>query len=172
MSNGLELQKLSNKSNLDWSRGELEARNAFQRQPFTKYLRQTIVFLWNSAIREKLVPVFQEILTTVMDIIFWELLILYRFLFSPQMKRSVNIRNIHSIYELPQELLNNLRLRILVPSLPPKRKLLLVLVKSAEKKKLKLSLFYIKTRVFLKYFAHGCSANNVFISRERLTTEK
>ena len=33
--------------------GELEAKNLLQRQPFTKYLRQTLVFMWNSALWEK-----------------------------------------------------------------------------------------------------------------------
>ena len=34
-------------------RRELEARNCFQRQSFTKFLRQTLVFLRNSALPEK-----------------------------------------------------------------------------------------------------------------------
>ena len=33
--------------------GELETKNCFQRQSFTKYLRQTLFFMWNSTIREK-----------------------------------------------------------------------------------------------------------------------
>ena len=37
----------------------------------------------------------------------------YQILLSPQVKRSAVISNKHGIYELPQELLNNLRLRIL-----------------------------------------------------------
>ena len=35
-------------------------------------------------------------------------------LFSPQVKRSVIISKSHGIYDLPHELLNNLRLTILV----------------------------------------------------------
>ena len=33
--------------------GELEAKKCFQKQSFTKYLRLTLVFMWNSALREK-----------------------------------------------------------------------------------------------------------------------
>ena len=34
-----------------WS--ELEAKNCFQRQSFTEYLRQTLVFVWNSTLQEE-----------------------------------------------------------------------------------------------------------------------
>ena len=44
-----------------------------------------------------------------MDIIFWDFLILYQILFSPQVKRNVIISNKHGIYELPNELQNDLR---------------------------------------------------------------
>ena len=37
----------------------------------------------------------------------------YQILFSPQAKRSAVISNKHGIFELPQELLNDLRLGIL-----------------------------------------------------------
>ena len=33
--------------------GKLEAKNCFQRQSFTRHLRQTLVLMWNSALREK-----------------------------------------------------------------------------------------------------------------------
>ena len=49
-----------------------------------------------------------------MDIIFLDFLILYQIFFSSQVKRSVIISNKHGIYELPHELPNKLRLRILV----------------------------------------------------------
>ena len=39
-----------------------------------------------------------------MDIIFWDFLILYQNLFSPQVKRSVIISNKHGTYELPNDL--------------------------------------------------------------------
>ena len=47
---------------------------------------------------------------TTMDIIFWDFLILYQTLFSPQVRSSVIISNKHGIYELPHELRNDLRL--------------------------------------------------------------
>ena len=48
-----------------------------------------------------------------MNIIFWEFLLLYQVLFSPQEQRSVIISNKHGIHELPEELPKDLRLRIL-----------------------------------------------------------
>ena len=39
-----------NKFEEDW--GELEARNCFQRQSWTNFMRETLVFKWNSTIRE------------------------------------------------------------------------------------------------------------------------
>ena len=48
-----------------------------------------------------------------MDIIFWEFLLLYQIFFSLQVLQSVIISNKHDIYELPDELPKDLRLRIL-----------------------------------------------------------
>ena len=48
----------------------------------------------------------------MMDIIFWDFLILYQNFFSPQVQRRMIISNKHGIYELPHELPNDLRLRI------------------------------------------------------------
>ena len=48
-----------------------------------------------------------------MDIVFWDLLLLYQIFFSQQVKRILIISNKHGIYELPDELPNDLRLRIL-----------------------------------------------------------
>ena len=53
-------------------------------------------------------------LTTVMVLIFWDFLMCYQILFSPQVKWSVIIRNEHGIYKLPHELLNVSRIRTLV----------------------------------------------------------
>ena len=39
----------------------LEAKNYFQRQPRTKYLRKTLAFLWNRALREKFNFYFQGV---------------------------------------------------------------------------------------------------------------
>ena len=48
-----------------------------------------------------------------MDIIFWEFFLLYQIFFSPQVQRSVIISNKHVIYELPDKMSENLKLRIL-----------------------------------------------------------
>ena len=48
-----------------------------------------------------------------MNIIFWDFLIIYEILFSLQAKDTVIIGNKHGIYELPHELPNDVRLRIL-----------------------------------------------------------
>ena len=47
-----------------------------------------------------------------MFIIFWDILIDEKIFFLPQVKRSEIVSNKHGIYELPHELLNDLRLRI------------------------------------------------------------
>ena len=47
--------------------------------------------------------------STILVIIFWDMLMFYQIFLSPQLKRIVIIRNKHGIYELP----NNLRLTIL-----------------------------------------------------------
>ena len=75
---------------------------------------------------------------------------------------------------MPHELPNDLRLETrevqnnvktlcnynLVTSLPPKKKILLILAKDSLKIELNFSrsvLFHMETRVFLKYFVRGCS---------------
>ena len=47
----------------DWEDCEAEVEKRFREklQAFTKYLRQTLAFAWNSALREKWNSVFQEI---------------------------------------------------------------------------------------------------------------
>ena len=52
-------------------------------------------------------------ISTIIVIIFLDFLILYKIFFSPQMIQSVVISDKHGIYELPRELRNNLRPRIL-----------------------------------------------------------
>ena len=49
----------------------------------------------------------------IMDIIFWDFLIVEQIFFSPQVKRSGIISNKHRKYELPHELPNNLKRSIL-----------------------------------------------------------
>ena len=48
-----------------------------------------------------------------MDILFGEFLLLYQFFFQPQVKRGVIFSNKHGICELPHELPNYFRLKIL-----------------------------------------------------------
>ena len=52
-------------------------------------------------------------LTTITFIIFWDFLILYQIFLSPQVKQCAVITYKHVLYELPHELPNDLRLRIL-----------------------------------------------------------
>ena len=54
-----------------------------------------------------------KILQTTMDIIFWEFFLLYQIFFSPQVQKSLISSNKHGIYELPDELPKDLRLRML-----------------------------------------------------------
>ena len=83
------------------------------------------------------------IVTTTIFIMFWDIFIDEQIFFPPQVKRSVIISNKHSICKIPHELPNDLRLRILgnqkisgkynynlVPSLPPKMKILSILAKN------------------------------------------
>ena len=51
--------------------------------------------------------------STIISIIFWHFLIFYPIFFSQKVKQSTIITNKYDIYELPHELLNDLRLRTL-----------------------------------------------------------
>ena len=55
----------------------------------------------------------EGVTVTIMEIILWDFLIIYLILLSPQVKQSVIISNKRGIYELPHEMPNDLRLRIL-----------------------------------------------------------
>ena len=50
---------------------------------------------------------------TILAIIFWDFLMFYQIFLSSQVKQIVIISNKHGIYELPHELLKDLRLKIL-----------------------------------------------------------
>ena len=50
---------------------------------------------------------------TIMEIILWDFLMLYQIFLLPQVKQSAIISNKQGVYEVPQELPNDLRLRIL-----------------------------------------------------------
>ena len=69
----------------------------------------------------------------VVVIIFWDFLTFYQKFFLPQVKQGMIISNKNEIYKFPWELPDNLKLRILkllVPSLSPKMKILSVSVKN------------------------------------------
>ena len=48
-----------------------------------------------------------------MEVTFWDFLIIYQIFFSPHVKQSTIISNKHGMYQLPHELPNDLRLRVL-----------------------------------------------------------
>ena len=50
---GLTVTNINKKQKFEAVSFELKERNCFQRQSLTKYLRQTAVFMWNSALQEK-----------------------------------------------------------------------------------------------------------------------
>ena len=52
---GLRVTKNVKQIKLEGVCGRLEAKNCFQRQPFTKYLRETLFFVRNSALQEKFI---------------------------------------------------------------------------------------------------------------------
>ena len=58
---GLRVKNIVKKINWEEVWGELEAKKCLQREPFTKYLRQTLVFKWNNALREKFKFVFSAV---------------------------------------------------------------------------------------------------------------
>ena len=49
---GLRVNKIVKEIKFEGIWGELAVKKCFQRQSFTKYLRLTIVFMWNSALRK------------------------------------------------------------------------------------------------------------------------
>ena len=51
--------------------------------------------------------------------IFWDFLMFYQIFFSPQVKRWAIITYKHDVYELPDELPNNLRLMEIIPLISP-----------------------------------------------------
>ena len=70
------------------------------------------LFLTTGAVNKNIIKQ-KKIVQTIIDIIFEEFLTLYQNFFSPQGKRSIIISNKHGVYELPHELLNDLKLRTL-----------------------------------------------------------
>ena len=78
---------------------------------------------------------------------------LYQIFLSPQVKGSTIISYKHDIYELPHELLNELRLRTLgnQESLKPSMNDILKILAKTEVNFSPSALFHVKTRVSLKY---------------------
>ena len=62
---GLRVTKIIKKIKFEGVWGKLEAKKCFQRQPFTKYLRLTLVSMWNSAHGKSLISVFQKFLASI-----------------------------------------------------------------------------------------------------------
>ena len=93
-----------------------------------------------------------------MFIIFWEFLMVKQYFLSPQMKGSVIISNkLVKISGKSQNLIELLPSVFFSP--PPEMKILSLLIKISWKTKIELScsaLFYMKTRVCLKYFVKDC----------------
>ena len=75
--------------------------------PTQKFRQGYIIFEKSGILSRKWAP------TTVLAIIFWDILMFDKIFVSPQMKRIVIISNKDGIYELPHELLNDLRLTTL-----------------------------------------------------------
>ena len=50
---GLEVNKTDKEFKFEWTCAKLRGKNCFQRQPWTKPLRQTLASMWNCALREK-----------------------------------------------------------------------------------------------------------------------
>ena len=50
---GVRVKTLLKQINFDGALGELEGNYCFQRQSWPKYMRQTLVSVWNRALREK-----------------------------------------------------------------------------------------------------------------------
>ena len=57
---GLRVIKIIKEIKFEGVWGKFEAKNCFQRQPFTKYLRLIVLSMWNSALWEKFNFCFQE----------------------------------------------------------------------------------------------------------------
>ena len=62
---GLTVTKIVKQINFEEVWGELEAKSCFQNQFRTKYLRQTLVFMWNSGLREGSISIFKEFCASI-----------------------------------------------------------------------------------------------------------
>ena len=76
-------------------------------------LEEKTPFWYNLAQGIKIVSLSWNLAPAIIFRIFWGILIFYQIYLSPQVKRCAIITYKHGIYESPQELPNELRLRIL-----------------------------------------------------------
>ena len=123
-------------------------------------------------------------ISAISFIIFWDFLMFRQTFFSPQVKRWAIVTYKHGLYELPHELPNNLRLRILenqkksgkCPNFieentsaqtPYQNENFVNNSRELLKNKLNFCacpLFHIKTRISLKYFVSYCLWKHFFYS--------
>ena len=66
---GIRFTEILKEIRLEGVRGELESKKSFQRQSFTRYLRLTLVFVADSALREKFYICFQELFACINKIL-------------------------------------------------------------------------------------------------------
>ena len=69
---GLQVTRIIKEINFEDIWGELEAKNCFQIQPFTKYLRQTLVFMCNDAYGKVKFLFLKSFLLVLKKILFWQ----------------------------------------------------------------------------------------------------
>ena len=129
-----------------------------------------------------------------MEIVLWDILILYQISNLTQVKRSATISNKLGVYELPHELPKDLssglgsqeirknqeNLKVcqnykVVPSLLAKMKILSILAKNFGKVEIELfpqALIYMKIRVCLNYFLNDCLLKYNFPANSPRTPSK
>ena len=71
---GLRVTKIVQEINFEGVWGKRKSKYCFQRQSFTKYLRQTLVFMWNIEVRKDLIFFFffSSFLLASRNFLFWE----------------------------------------------------------------------------------------------------
>ena len=66
---GLRVTKLVKEIKFEEFWGELDSKKVFQSQSFTKYVRLNLVFMWNSALWEKINFCFSEFFASIKKIL-------------------------------------------------------------------------------------------------------
>ena len=62
---GFRVTKMVKEIKFEGVWGRVRSKKCFQRQPFTIYLRLTLVFMWNSIVGNGLISVFQEFFASI-----------------------------------------------------------------------------------------------------------